>query len=174
MMRKRLSIFACLPLLFLLSSCSTTTITEKPGNYRYGVNEEIRVLDIDSRETLATLTVTGWEMLNNQPFVLAEADGTDESGNTVYRNVTYARLIQIHYVWTTADSVKTLSAANFTVRDGNGNDARINPEMEYTSIPRQGNSFVIALQTAEGDIDMEFNFHPLQTTPTARLRIQTS
>ena len=57
-------------LICLLSACSATTITQHEGNYIYSANEDIRIFDIDTRDVVGVLNVTGIQVLNNRPFTI--------------------------------------------------------------------------------------------------------
>jgi len=70
-MKKISTIFIAATIL-LLTACSATTITEQAGNYIYSENEDINVLDIDTRNTLGTLKMTGVKVLINDSFTIKE------------------------------------------------------------------------------------------------------
>lgn len=108
---------------FLCTSCRTTTNTEKPNNYKYGFNEEIKILDMESKGVLATVKFTGISVLKDQPFEIKEVDHYDQSNNPVYENITYNQIIQIYYVYKTTDSTKNISSSNFSVKDSKGEQA---------------------------------------------------
>jgi hypothetical protein len=159
-----------------LSACSTTTITDKPGNYLYGLNEEIKIVDIDTRETLGTVKITGVEILRNEPFDVRETDGTDESGNTKYKDVTYQQVIQVFYTYNMIDSSKSISSKNFYAHDSTNKYANfigsLEPKPEYTEIQKEGHhSFIIATKNKGNHLNISFDYTPLQTKATAKIRV---
>jgi hypothetical protein len=157
-----------------LKSCGATTITEQPGAYRYGAGEPIEVIDIETREALGTLTVTGAEILVDKPFETRRSAGTDEDGDTIYETVTYEQIVQVFYTFTGS---RRLSESNFTLRDSFGElttrPSALEPRPAYTPITKRGqSSFVVALQKQSGYLDINFTYNVLQIRPTARIRLE--
>jgi hypothetical protein len=174
-LKKILLFLFCCVILIIVTACSTTTITDKPGDHKYGLNEKISVIDIDTRKELATVKFTGYSIIRNTPFELTEADGTDESGKAVYKKVKYSQLVQIYYVYSVTDSSKKISSANFYVQDSFGESGNMDPKLEYDEKQKEDQeSFVVALKGKGSYIDIDFNYNLLQTTPTARIRIKTA
>lgn len=175
-MKKRfiITLLAALLCLALPAGCGVTTITEQPGNYVYRLNEPIDVIDIESRETLGILTVTGVEVLLDEPFDVQENDGEDKAGKPILKTVTYSRIVQVFYTYTGS---KRISGGNFTVWDS-GNIIGKNPEgMEpkpaYTPQAKKGqSSFTTALLHPEGPLDINFSYNFMQLHPTARIQVE--
>lgn len=162
--------------ILFISACSTTTITDKPGNYKYKENETINIIDIDSRETIGTIVITGAEILKNEPFTVQESDGADENGNTQYKDVTYNQIVQIYYKYTVVDSSKKIRGSNFDVYDSKNERGAypnlLKPEPKFNEKAKKGNlSFTIALENAGDYIDIDFNYNMTQTKSTAKIRI---
>jgi len=166
-MKKVLHSILVVAFILCLASCSTTTITDKPGEYEYGLNEEINIVDIDSRKSLGTVKVTGYEIIKNEPFIIEEYKETNSSGEKVYEDVTYAQLVQIYYTYTCIDSSKSFSGANFVVL---GDTVKAN-ESDFTGKPKEGNhNFMAALKNRDGYIKLHFNYNALQTKSTAKIK----
>lgn len=158
--------------LLLLSGCaSATTITEREGNYVYGENEEINIVDIDTRDTIGTLKMTGAIVLRDEPISLWERDGIDENGEAVYKETVYEQVVQIFYTYENkgGDSV---SAANFDVYDAQGRYGTMDPGIDVKPASRKGQqSFVVALDNRSGALDLHFKYNILQSTTTAKIRL---
>jgi len=162
-------------MILLASGCSTTTITEHEGNYIYVQNEDINILDIDTRNNIGTLKMTGTEVLKNNPFTIKEKSGTDESGNDIYEDVTYERLVQVSYHYDSKGNSKNISSSNFYVFDKTGTSCTINPDIEYSAVKRNGEEyFVIALKNKNDTIGLNFKYNILQTTNTAKIELNIS
>jgi len=172
-MQKNIFLFLCLAALIVLAGCGVTTITEQPGNFFYGGNDEIQILDIDTRDTLGTLTIHGMSIITDEPFVLSEEEGTDESGNPTYEDVSYEALVQIDYSYKREKrGAKSISASNFTVLDSKGKSGRINPDADYDRMPQKGDqSFVVALKNKSSTIQIHFDYNLFQSKPTAKIQI---
>jgi len=170
-MKKALISILVVSLVLFFASCSTTTITDKPGEYEYGLKEEINIIDIDSRKSLGTVQVTGYDTIKNEPFVIKEYQETTSEGEKVYKDVTYSRLVQVYYMYNCIDSTKSLSGANFTVLG----DTAKQTESDFESKPRDGNhSFLVALKNQDSSLRMNFNFNSLQTKSTAKIKFDIS
>ncbi len=113
---KRKRIWLLLPVIPLMIGCASTTITEREGNYRYGKDEAIRILDIDTRNLVGTLTVTGARVLK-EDFTINEKQGTDVSGRDILVPVPYAQLIQVYYRYEKSRGGKEISGHHFRVYD---------------------------------------------------------
>lgn len=173
-MKKHGAVFVLAAMLFFLFGCSATTITEREGNYLYGVGEDIHVIDIDTREHIGTLKVTEVVLLSDTPFTVTERTGTDENGNDIYETVTYAQLVQVFYQYDDRGSGKDISAANFTAYDAAGKMGEIDPA-GYTGENRTGSdSFLVALENKSGTIRLDFQYNILQTTATAKIQLSLS
>jgi len=175
-MKRTIVYLLALPLaLSLLAGCvGATTITEQPGNYVYGLNEDIAVVDIETRETFGVLAVTGVEVLRDEPFEVQEQDGEDEDGKPAYKTVTYSQIIQIFYTYS---GEKKLNSGNFAVWDSvhviGKNPAALEPKPEYTPAEKPGqSSLVVALQAPGGPLEVTFTYNVLQIRPTARIKIE--
>jgi len=158
----------------LLAGCvGATTITEEAGSYVYKMNEEIAVVDIETRETFGVLAVTGARVLFDGPFDVREVEGKDEAGEPVYKTVTYSQIVQVFYTYT---GEKKLSGANFTVRDRANviakNPNNFDPKPAYTPASQPGqSSFIVALRNPGGPLEATFTYNVLQIRPTARIEI---
>ena len=175
-MKKAFVFLLAIVLMAISTACSTTTITDKPGNYLYEVNEEISIIDIDSREKLGTVKITGIEILRDSPFEIHGADGTDENGDTKYKNVTYQQIIQIYYSYSMIDSSKSISSGNFITFDSTNTYANYIDSLEsrpdYKEKPKEGSqSHVVAVKNKGNYIDIEFKYRLAQTKPTAKIRV---
>lgn len=161
--------------LLLLSSCaSATTITEKEGNYVYGEGEAINIVDIDTRDTIGTLKMTGAVVLKDEATSVWERDGTDENGKAVYREKVYEQVVQIFYVYENKGG-SGVSSANFSVYDAQGGYATEDPDIDVKPASRSGQqSFVVALNNRSDSIDIWFKYHILQFTTTAKIRLTLS
>lgn len=152
--------------------CASTTITEREGNYRYGKDEAIRILDIDTRNLVGTLTVTGARVLK-EDFTIDEKQGTDVSGRDVLVPVPYAQLIQVYYRYEKSRSGKEISGHHFRVYDEKGAIAQRDPEVD--DVPEAGSesqSFVVALKNSSRTLHIDFRYDPLQSNPTARIELE--
>ena len=166
-------VLAFLPCLLAGCGVGRTTITEQPGNYQYQLDEAIDVIDIDTRDALGTLVVTGVEILKEEPFEVQESDGEDEDGETIYTTVTYNQIVQIFYTWSGS---KALSNSNFSVWDSADAIGRrpegLDPAPDYEALAkRDQSSFVVALKNPGSYLDIRFTYNILQIRPTARIRI---
>jgi len=170
---KKSGSLAAVVLLFLLTGCSATTITGQAGNYIYKAGEAIDIIDIDTRNTIGTLKLTGAEVLINEPFTVREKSGTDESGNDVYVDVTYAQLLQIDYVYENKNgNNKNLSSANFQIYGSDGSLGTVDPDAGYTPIEANGtDSFTVALQNKSESVSIHFRYNIWQTTITAKINL---
>jgi len=162
----------------LLAGCTVsvglTAITEQPGNYLYQLDEAIEVIDIETRENLGTLVITGVEVLKEEPFEALEEDGEDEDGETIYVTVTYSQIVQVFYTWSGAKSV---SGSNFSVWDSAGEIGRkpdgLDPAPEFEPMAKRDQySFTAALKSPGSYLDIHFTYNVLQFRPTARIRIE--
>ena len=157
---------------FLCTSCRTTTITENSNDYIYGFNEEIKILDMESKGVLATVKITGISVLKDQPFELKEVDHYDQSNNPVYENITYNQIIQIYYVYKTTDSTKNISSSNFSVKDSKGEQAIFDPDTDFKAKALDGNnSMIVALKNRSDFINIQFKYNPLQLKSTANIKL---
>ena len=157
-------------------SCAVTTTTNNPENHLYSLNETINIIDIESRASLGTVTITGIEILKSEPFTVRETGRLDSDGNTTYTEITYSKIIQIYYTYTVIDSSKRIRSTNFDTFDTRGERGSIanslNPRPNFTEIPRDGNhSFTVALRNQGNYIYINFNYNTFQSRPTARIRI---
>ena len=158
-----------------LSSCQSTTTTEKSLDYRYGLNEEIKIIDIESKEKLATLKITNARIISEEPFDVQEFDKYDESSNKVYKTVTYNQIIQVDYVYSGIDSSRSISYSNFSITDIKGKSVDFDPETNFKKKSAEGqSSMFIALINISAHIDISFNYSTMQFSPTAKLRIEVS
>ena len=168
-MKKMFFIIFAVSIALCFVSCSTTTITDKPGSYAYGLNEEINIIDIDSRASLGTVKVTGFEIIADEPFVIKEYQETTSDGERIYKDVTYSRMVQVYYVYNCIDSSHSVSGANFTSL---GDTVKAS-ESNFTGKPkpREGqHSFLVALKNSDNSLGLNFNYNSLQTKPTAVIR----
>lgn len=173
-MKKHGAVFVLAAMLFFLFGCSATTITEREGNYLYGVGEDIHVIDIDTREHIGTLKVTEVVLLSDTPFTVTERTGTDENGSDIYETVTYAQLVQIFYQYDDRGNGKDISAANFTAYDAAGKRGEIDPA-GYTGESREDSDFfLVALENKSAAIRLDFQYNVLQTTATAKIQLPLS
>ena len=156
--------------LFCFASCKATTATDKPSDYVYGINEEIRIIDIDSKGELGTVKITGVVILKNEPFETNEKKGNDENGNPVYEKIQYEQLIQVNYISSVTDSTKSISKANFTISDSKKATAAVDPEVEYKSIETSDKFLVAALKNKSDFVNINFKFYYWQSGVTARIK----
>jgi len=172
-MKRNIAVLPALLLgLALLAGCGVTTITAQPGEYQYQLNEPIEIIEIETRKTLGALTVTGVEILRDEPFDVQEKDGEDEDGNPICKTVTYRQIVQVFFTYTGS---KRLSGRNFIVRDSANdfgeNPDGMDPKPEYTQKTKEGqSSFTVALQNPGGQLDMYFHYNILQLRSTARIQ----
>ncbi len=172
-MKKRTGLFFTVLLLLFLAGCSATTITEREGNYMYGKNEDINILDIDTRNHIGTLRMTDVVVLSDTPFTISEKIGTDDIGNSIYEDISYAQLVQIFYQYDNRGTDKNISSSNFTAYDAAGRTGEINPEVQQTGTYREGSkSFLVALKTKSDFVRVDFQYNFMQTTTTAKIHLQ--
>jgi len=155
-------------------ACGATTITAQAGNYRYKVNEPIEVIDIETRNTFGILTITGVEILKDEPFEARESAGEDENGEPQYTTVTYSQIVQIFFTYT---GEKKLSDMHFNVRDATNELGRrpsgLDPVPAYQLKERSGqSSFVVALKNKGSYLEISFIYNAVQIRPTARIRVE--
>ena len=157
-------------ILTVVTGCaSVETITENPGNYMYSLNEEIKIIDIDTRETIGTLVFTGTDILRDEDFTLTLYKETDDDGNRIYEDLTYRQLVQINYIFrNTVDSAKEITFKNFSIKNS---DAIINPDTSYTEKPHTGSCFVVALRERTKALNVDFTYDILQTRSTAKVSL---
>ena len=104
----------CIPILFAGCFPDIETITKNPGNYVYGENEMIDIIDIDSGDVIGILKITGTEILKDEVFVIPNYVGSKENGEKVYEDIEYARLIQIYYTFDNEPNYsKNIGSDNF-------------------------------------------------------------
>lgn len=77
---KKYYIFFLAMLSFTLFGCSSTTITEREGNYRYTQGEKIEIIDIDTSDNLGNL-ITGSKVLLDSPFTISSETSNTEEEN---------------------------------------------------------------------------------------------
>lgn len=172
-MKKRTLLFFMVLLSLFVAGCSATTITEREGNYMYGKNEDIKILDIDTRDHIGTLKMTDVVVLSDTPFIISERVGEYDNGSSIYEDVSYAQLVQIFYQYDSRGTDKDISASNFTVYDAGGRIGEKNPEVQQTGIYREGtDSFLVALKTKSDSIRVDFQYNFMQTTTTAKIQLQ--
>lgn len=170
---------ACLLIIIIIllvsfSGCSTTTITEHEGNYIYKANEDINIIDIDTREKIAVLKMSGVEILSNKPFTIKEKLKTDENGRNIYETVNYNQLIQVYYTYESSKG-HSISSANFRIYDDNGTLVKKDPDIEYTPVQKNGtDSFVVALKNKSDSVTINFKYKQLQTTTTAKISLDVT
>ena len=158
-------------LILCLSSCQTTTMTDKSNDYLYGLNEEIKILDIESKKELGAVTITDVVILMDSPFELSKIKEHDGNGDPVYENVRYEELVQINYTASTVDSTKKISSVNFDVFDAKFAKAEFDPEMEYTKKDTIGKTLVVALKNKSDYIHIDFKFYITQFDVTAKIKV---
>ena len=167
-------VLAILPLVLLFGCVpSVETITKKPGEYVYGMGEKIQIVDIETDEQIATLTVDGSEVLRNEPFTIQRLVGTKEDGEKVYEDVAYQQLVEIYYAFANEPNYsKSISRRNFSLI---GAEGTINPDIDYTSRPREGcHSFVVALKERNSSLDFGFTYDVFQMRYTAKIQVTVS
>lgn len=174
-MKKHLLICAAAAGVLLLTGCaSATTITEKEGNYIYSEGEDISIVDIDTRDTIGTLNMTGAIVLKDEATSVLERDGTDENGEAVYKETVYEQVVQIFYTYENRGG-NSVSSANFSVYDAQGRSGARDPDIDVKPASRSGQrSFVVALDNRSDSIDIWFRYNILQTTATAKIRLTLS
>ena len=169
---KRKRIWLLLPIMMFMTGCASTTITEREGNYRYGKDEAIRILDIDTRDLVGTLTITGVRVLKKD-FTIDEKLGTDASGQDVLVQIPYAQLVRIFYRYEATGADKTISGLHFDVRDAEGTMAKRDPVVDYEPEENtDSQSFVVALKNSGHTLHIDFRYDPLQSNPTARIELE--
>lgn len=172
-MKKRTGLSFMALLLLFLAGCSATTITEREGNYMYGKNEDIHILDIDTRNHIGTLRMTDVVVLSDTPFTISEKVGEDDYGNNIYEDISFAQLVQIFYQYDNRGTDKNISSSNFTAYDAAGQTGEINPEVQQTGAYREGSkSFLAALKTKGDFVRVDFQYNFMQTTTTAKIQLQ--
>ena len=144
-------------------------------NYIYGLNEPIHVIDIDTRDELGTLTITGVEVLKDEKFTAKERDGYDANSQPKYKDVTYEQIVQVFYDYDFKRS-KAVTDYNFGVLDASGIVAvkadQIDPLSDYTEKTKKGSlSFVVALKNRSDSIQIQFRYNSMQVKPTAKIKI---
>ena len=172
-MKKRMVLFLIALLPLFAAGCSATTITEHEGNYMYGKNEDIKIIDIDTRNHIGTLKMTDAVVLSDTPFTISKKVGEYDNGSSIYEDVSYAQLVQIYYQYDSRDTDKDILSSNFTVYDAGGRTGEINPQIQHAGIYREGNdSFLVALKTKSDFIRIDFQYDIWQTTTTAKIQLQ--
>lgn len=172
---KRISTITLIGLLFL-SGCSATTITGREGNYVYSQNEDITIIDIDTRDDLGILKITGAEVLIDDSFSVIESFDYDEDGEVIYESEVYEQLVQVFYEYDKIHGRRNISSANFDVYDCldrlGENNPEIDPSIEYTIAQDSGKSyFLVALKNKSDFIDMNFKYDYFQVKNTAIIKL---
>ena len=171
-MKKSTLILMVALILLLVSGCGTTTITEHEGNYIYTQNEDINIIEIDTRNHIGTLKMTQTEVLMNNPFTIKEKSGTDENGNDIYEDVTYQQLVQVFFLYDSKGSGKSVSSLNFSAYDSADALCETDPDIEYNVVKRDGEKyFVIALKNKSDSVNLNFNYNLMQMSNTAKIKL---
>ena len=170
---KRLFLYLILCSVMLLSAACDAfvehdTITQKPGNYQFGINETVEIIDIETRETLGAITVTSCQLVEDQPFVVEEV--VYEGNKRVTVKTTYSKLYQI--TCTVVDSLGEIDSVKHHFSPLN-RDHVMDPRNDS-----RGDSFYIAIVEGGGgnktDFALEFSYDLNQSRPTARFTIPMS
>ena len=176
MKRNLYSLFLLL-MVITLFACSSDpmieTITGNPGNYIYSEAQTINILDIPTGDSIATLTVTGYETLLDKPFAIPRYIGSKENGEKVYEDIEYNLLVQINYRFENQTNFKKkIGTNNFSIVNVESNRFKINPDIEYTPIPHNGEqSFVIAFREKRKELHLDFTYDTHQSRATAKIHL---
>ncbi len=85
---------------FAMTSCEVEpeydTMTQNAGNYCYSLGEQVDIIDIETRETIATLTITSCELIEDEPFSTILEDGYDSDEEPVYKETVYTALYKLN------------------------------------------------------------------------------
>ena len=175
-MKKRISILLILMVVLLFTSgcgCGVTTITEEKGDHIYSKNDDIQIIDIDTRDNVGTLTLTGVKVLKNKPFTIKEEKTTDENDEPVYVDVKYSQLIQVFYKYNPKKGSKNISHLNFHVYDSEYNLSWTDPDIDYDAEEREGQSYFVAPLKAKSDsVLVHFYYNVLQLNETAKIKMK--
>lgn len=162
-------------MILVIIACTPTTITDNPGNHRYGLGETINVVDVETRESRGTIAIAAVHVLYDEQFVARQnSNRTDDYGNTIYEERTFQQIVQIFYTSTLS---RDITPYNFSVSvNGSSRSAtRITnllnpPNISAVSVSGQ-NYFIVALYQQANFIEIAFNYNWLQTRRTATARI---
>jgi len=193
-MRKKviISFFALLLISFSFVSCrcGTTVITQHATNHVFSAGEAIHIYDIESRDHLATLTLTRVAVIIDEPFVITTTV-EDEDGNDIVTEREFAQVIQVFYTFVRHNTNRPIAAGNFTTRGSAGGEtAFVN---SGTSMPRvtaadfagadmptfaliartdgETGYFTVAAGTVRSHIDITYRWNIVQRLETARIRM---
>lgn len=92
--------FTVLCVTLCISACEPKyeTITQNAGNYKYGLDEKVEIIDIESNDILATLTIESCELVSDEPFVVLRQDGYADNGNDEkYKEVEFVALYKVTF-----------------------------------------------------------------------------
>ena len=137
----------------ILSSCASTANTGKDGSYVYGIGEKIEIFDNDSEKKLGEVTVTDVFVLSDESFRLEVSEGD---------SVLFGGLVQICYTADVIDSSNPVDEHSFVVRDCEGNDAEIDPDVEYEMKETSDKAFVCAVEELGEGVKIGLSFHRFQ------------
>ncbi len=169
-------IFPVLLMAIIFSGCEHETITQNPGEYNYQMNEPIEIIDIETRDVLGILTITGAYPINDKPFTVRTETGTTEDGEPIYEDIAYEQLLQINYIFKdTAQNNKTISGLNFSPYS-QLNNVTVDPKVDFAKAPLgQGEScFTVAFSKTVDQFELGFRYGILQFRKTATIHISLS
>ena len=174
-MKLKICVLWLLLAVIIFAGCtpSVETITEKPGNYIYGKNEEIKIIDIATDDIIATLTITGFETLLDGAFMVPHYVKTEENGEKIYEDVEYKQLLQIYYVFKNEPGHnKEIKSNNFDITSIGSSQYVIEPDIDYSGHPLDGNqSFVVALKEKQEYLELGFTYDIFQSRKTAKIKL---
>lgn len=163
-------------MIWMVTACvpSVETITKQPGNYLYGKNEKIEIVDIENNQVIAILTINDCRILKNSAFKISEYKNTDSNGSVIYEDVNYGQLIQVDYDFQNQPGYsKEISAHNFSVKSSSGEHAKINPEIKNISFD-EANSFLVALKERSDRLEISFTYDIYQFRDTTKISLNVA
>lgn len=188
-------IFICLFSVLLVSisfvscRCGTTVITQYATDHIFGAGEEIRIYDIESRDHLATLTLTRVAVIIDEPFEITTTS-YDEEGEEVVARRSYQQVIQIFYTYVRHSTSRNIGAGNFITRGSTGGASFANSGASMSRVTAadfagedtpafalaaresaETGSFTVAVGTVRGYVDITYRWNTVQRLETARIRL---
>ncbi len=149
-----------------LSSCGPKyeTITQNPGNYKYGIGEKAEIKDIETGNEIAELEITSCKLVYDKPFIVVEKESSDDDDFKEYK---YTAMYKLEYKFEDNENRVNNVSAHFRSRDNNFN---INP----TGEEELGVLYVGARKGNNGDdtVTLGFSYDTFQIRDTATFEIK--
>jgi len=164
----------CVCSMLVLSAClqPLTTRTSSDSHHIYSGGDLISIIDINSQAELATLTITNFAVLLDEPFEVLE--------NEEY--ITYNQIVQIFFVFSVIDSSVNFTSSNFIIRENQTNiRAPFVTNSQNSRFPlvdvktyNNNNSFIIALRNSHDNLFIRFRYNSSQRGYTASILLDIS